>query len=302
VGRGPTRTATEAAETRGEGCWRCAARAATRQPRQLPLTFVVAVHGGRLIPRGLNRSPCTATMHLCASHAIQSPVCLALGGLAFRGRPSSRTGQIFRISRRSSCAQRARALVSIVAEVPQACKVSTKGWITRNCVTRVERSLPRRATTTQKALHTTIRGTGELVSCEALSAERLALIQGRGQSPSLRWVCAAACPLSDSDGSVRQTALLKRNAFAVTSRGRGTAGGHSDRGVSTGRALAPTNKRGGLWNQPFARLLALIASALGKGNARKSPPLSLVLAPSSSLDRPSGRLSFPLPFQTDAGS
>ena len=79
-------------------------------------------------------------------------------------------------------------------------------------------------------------------------------------------------PLSDSDGSVRQITILKRNAFAVTSLGRGTAGGQSGRGASTGRTLAPTNKRGGLWNRPFARLLALIASALGKGNARKSPP------------------------------
>ena len=79
-------------------------------------------------------------------------------------------------------------------------------------------------------------------------------------------------PLSDSDGSVRQITILRRNAFAVTSLDRGTAGGQSDRGASTGRTLAPTNKRGGLWNRPFARLLALIASALGKGNARKSPP------------------------------
>ena len=46
----------------------------------------------------------------------------------------------------------------------------------------------------------------------------------------------------------------------------------SDRGASTGRTLAPTDERGGLRNRPFARLPALIASALGKGNARKSPP------------------------------
>ena len=79
-------------------------------------------------------------------------------------------------------------------------------------------------------------------------------------------------PLSDSDGSVRQTTILKRDAFAVTSLGRGTVGGQSDRRRSTGRTLAPTNKRGGLRNRPFARLPKLIASALGKGNARKSPP------------------------------
>jgi hypothetical protein len=95
--------------------------------------------------------------------------------------------------------------------------------------------------------------------------------------PRQRYCCTAIIaglhiPLSDSDGSVRQTTILKRNAFAVTSIGRGTAGGQSDRGTSTGRTSAPTNKRGGLRNRPFARLLALIASALGKGNARKSPP------------------------------
>ena len=69
---------------------------------------------------------------------------------------------------------------------------------------------------------------------------------------------------------------MKRNAFAVTSLGRGTAGGQSDRGASTGRNLAPTNKRGGLWNRLFARLLALIASALGKRNARKSQDCAAV--------------------------
>ena len=57
-----------------------------------------------------------------------------------------------------------------------------------------------------------------------------------------------------------KTAMLERNAFAVTSLGGGMAGGQSDRGASTGRTLAPTDERGGLRNRPFARLLALIAS------------------------------------------
>eukprot|EP01046_Picozoa_sp_COSAG06_P061038 COSAG06_NODE_13228_length_1280_cov_1.499577_2_plen_248_part_00 len=83
-----------------------------------------------------------------------------------------------------------------------------------------------------------------------------------------------------------KTAMLERNAFAVTSLGGGMAGGQSDRGASTGRTLAPTDERGGA-SEPTIRSPSRAHRKLGKGNARKSletdSPLKIHPASSISL-------------------